>query len=79
MASYKKSIANLYIYIYIYIYIYMYIYILIICLHHIICLGPQKITTHQSDCRQISFVTLSGFCPLRKPHPTALNGQYQDG
>ena len=33
------------------------------------------------DCRQITFVTLDEFCPLskKKNHPTAPNGQYQDG
>ena len=34
------------------------------------------------DCRQITFVTLNGFCPLINPPPhppPALNGQYQNG
>ena len=33
------------------------------------------------DCRQITFITLNGFCPLSKtpPTPPALHGQYQNG
>ena len=39
---------------------------------------------HLRDCRQITFVTLNGFCPLSNPPPPpphpptpVLNGQYQ--
>ena len=53
----------------------------------------QSDTNFISDCRQITFVTLNGFCPLSKPHTSPppppppppphhhvfLNEQYQNG
>ena len=48
--------------------------------------GGTKMPCRPRDCRQITFVTLNGFCPLSYPAPllppsppsTVLNGQYQN-